>query len=73
MAAGKRRTVSELAALSEQLYEAFAADPGEGMVSLSKRLDASGPQLQRVVARLRADNRIRTVGTRQLMRYFPRA
>jgi len=71
--AGKRRTASELAALSEQLYGAIAAGPGEGMVALSERLGVSGPQLQRVVARLRADNRIRTVGTRQQMRYFPRA
>ena len=71
--AGKRRTASELAALSEQLYEAIAAGPGGGMVALSERLGVSGVQLQRVVARLRADNRIRTVGTRQQMRYFPRA
>jgi hypothetical protein len=71
--AGKRRTASELAALSEQLYQAIAAGPGEGMVALSERLGVSGPQLQRAVARLRADNRIRTVGTRQQMRYFPRA
>ena len=70
---GKRRTASELEALSEQLYEAIAASPGEGMVSLSERLGVPGRQLQRVVARLRGDGRIRTVGTRQLMRYFPRA
>jgi hypothetical protein len=50
----KRRTVSELAALSEQLYEAIAADPGESMVVSSERLGVSGVQLQRVVARLRA-------------------
>ena len=71
--AGKRRTAGELAALSDQLYEAIAAGPGESMVALSERLGVSGPRLQRVVARLRADNRIRTVGTRQQMRYFPRA
>lgn len=71
--AGKRRTASELAELSEQLYEAIAASPGEGMVALSERLGVSGPRLQPVVARLHADNRIRTVGTRQQMRYFPRA
>lgn len=70
---GKRRTASELTALSEQLYEAIAAEPGESMVVLSERLGVSGVQLQRVVARLRADNRIRTVGARQQMRYFPRA
>ena len=73
VAHGKRRTASELEALSEQLYEAIATSPGEGMVALSERLGVAGPQLQRVVARLRADGRIRTVGTRQLMRYFPRA
>jgi hypothetical protein len=71
--ASKRRTAGELAALSEQLYQAIAAGPGEGMVTLSERLGVGGPQLQRAVARLRADNRIRTVGTRQQMRYFPRA
>jgi hypothetical protein len=70
---GKRRTASELEALSEKLYEAIAASPGEGMVSLSERVGVPGRQLQRVAARLRTDGRIRTVGTRQLMRYFPRA
>ena len=69
---GKRRTASELAALSEQLYEAISASPGQGIVGLSERLGVSGPHLQPVVARLRADGRIRTVGARQQMRYFPR-
>ena len=73
VASAKRRTTSELAALSEQLYRAIATSPGEGMVKLSERLSVPGPQLQRVVARLRADGRIRTAGTRQQMRYFPRA
>lgn len=70
--AGKRRTAGELAALSEQLYEAVAAHPGEGMVALSARLGVSGPHLQRAVALLRNAERIRTVGVRQQMRYFPR-
>ena len=70
---GKRRTASELAALSEQLYEVISGSPGQGMVALSERLELSGQHLQRVVARLRADGRIRTVGARQQMRYFPRA
>ena len=71
--AGKRRTASELAALSEQLYEVIASHPGEGMVALSARIGVSGPQLQRAVARLRGAERIRTVGVRQQTRYFPRA
>lgn len=69
----KRRTPAELAALSEQLYEAISITPGQSMVALSERLGVSGTHLQRVVARLRADSRIRTVGARQHMRYFPRA
>ena len=69
----KRRTASELAALSAQLYEVIAAHPGEGMVTLSERMGASAPSLQRAVARLRGEGRIRTAGARQQMRYFPRA
>lgn len=60
--AGKRRTASELAALSEQLYEVIATHPGEGMIALSARMGVSGTQLQRAVARLRDAERIRTVG-----------
>ena len=70
---GKRRSADELAALSEQLYEVIASDPGQGMVVLSERMGISGPHLQRAVARLRADSRVRTVGARQQTRYFPRA
>jgi len=69
----KRRTASELATLSEQLYEVIAAHPGEGMLALSARMGVSGTQLQRAVARLRSADRIRTVGVRQQTRYFPRA
>lgn len=69
----KRRTASELTALSEQLYKVIAAHPGEGMVALSEHMGVSGIQLQRVVALLRNGERVRTVGVRQQMRYFPRA
>jgi hypothetical protein len=71
--ASKRRTASELTALSEQLYEVIAAHPGEGIIALSAHMGTSGTQLQRAVARLRDAERIRTVGVRQQMRYFPRA
>jgi hypothetical protein len=67
---GKRRTASELAALSEQLYQVISENPGQGMVTLSERIGLSGHHLQRVVALLRADGRIRSVGSRQQMRYF---
>jgi hypothetical protein len=69
----KRRTADELAALSEQLYEAIAASPGQTMVVFSEQMGVSPLHLQPAVARLRADNRIRTVGARQQTRYFPMA
>jgi len=69
----KRRTADELAALSERLYEAIAASPGQSMVVLSEQVGVSPLHLQPAVARLRADNRIRTLGARQQTRYFPMA
>jgi len=69
----KRRTASELVALSDQLYKAIAASPGQSMAVLSEQVGVSPLQLQPAVARLRADSRIRTVGARQQTRYFPLA
>jgi hypothetical protein len=70
--ASKRRTASELTALSEQLFNVIAAQPGEPIGTLSAQLNTSAKTLERAVARLRQDGRIRTVGERQRMRYFPK-
>jgi hypothetical protein len=69
--ASKRRTASELTALSEQLFNVIAAQRGEPIGPLSAQLNTSAKTLERAVARLRQDGRIRTVGERQRMRYFP--
>jgi hypothetical protein len=68
---GKRRAGSELLALGERFFEALSRKPGETMVVLSAEVGASPQELQRAVARLREAGRVRTVGERSAMRYFP--
>jgi acyl-CoA reductase-like NAD-dependent aldehyde dehydrogenase len=70
-AAGKRRTGPELLALGERFFEALSRKPGETMAVLSAEVGASPVELQRAVARLREANRVRTIGERSQMRYFP--
>jgi hypothetical protein len=70
-AAGKRRAKSELSALGERFFEALSRKPGETMGVLSAEVGASPVELHRAVARLREAGRVRTVGERSQMRYFP--
>jgi hypothetical protein len=70
-AAGKRRTGTELLALGERFFEVLSRKPGETMAVLSAEAGASPVELQRAVARLREANRVRTIGERSQMRYFP--
>jgi hypothetical protein len=72
-AASKRRGVSELSALGERFFEVLRRKPGETMVVLSAELGVSPRELQRAVARLRKGGRVKTVGERAAMRYFPQA
>lgn len=70
-AASKRRGDAELAALGERFYEVLSRKPGETMVVLSAEVGASPQELHRAVARLREAGRVKTVGERSAMRYFP--
>lgn len=72
-ASGKRRAGSELVALGERFFEALCRKPGETMAVLSAEVGASPRELHRAVARLRNAGRVRTVGERYQMRYFPLA
>lgn len=69
--ASKRRAGSELSALGERFFEALSRRPGETMVVLSAEAGASPRELHRAVARLREAGRVRTIGERSRMRYFP--
>jgi hypothetical protein len=72
-AASKRRAGAELSALGERFFEALSRKPGETMVVLSAEVGASPQELHRAVGRLREAGRVKTVGERSAMRYFPLA
>ena len=47
------------------------ARPGEAIIMLAEEMGVHASTLQRPMAKLRAESRVRTVGERHLMRYFP--
>jgi hypothetical protein len=67
----KRRSGAELEALSEKLHHLVCARPGESIVVFADELGVTFAELQRPMARLRADGRVRSVGERNMMLYFP--
>jgi hypothetical protein len=67
----KRRTAAELDEACEQLCALIRARPGESIVTLAQEVGEPASALQRPMAKLRADGRVRSVGARHLMRYFP--
>lgn len=69
--ATKRRTAAELDQTCEKLCALVRARPGESIVTLAEDMGASAGTLQRPMAKLRAEGRVRSVGERHLMRYFP--
>jgi hypothetical protein len=69
---GRRRARGELTAVAERLYRAVCAHPGEGIVALAAELGMSARELQRPMGLLRESGRVRSVGQRHLMRYYPR-
>lgn len=66
-----RRSPGEMAALSERLYEAICAKPGETMGVIAMDIDAAPRELQVPAAGLKRAGRIRSAGQRQFTRYFP--
>jgi len=70
---GKKRPSEDIAALGERFYKAVCARPGETMTRLAADVGASARELHRSVTLLRRANRVRSVGTRHLTRYFPMA
>jgi hypothetical protein len=70
---GRRRAPPEIAAVSEKLYRAVCARPGETMAVLAVDLDASPRGLQRPMMHLKRAGQVRSVGQRNMTRYFPMA
>jgi hypothetical protein len=69
--ATKRRTAAELDKACEQLCALVQARPGESIVRLAEEVGEPTGALQRPMAKLRAEGRVRSVGERHLTRYFP--
>lgn len=67
----KRRTAAEMDAVSERLCALVRARPGESIITLAEEMGLPANALQRPMAKLRDESRVRTVGQRHLMRYFP--
>ena len=66
-----RRTAAELDEVCDRLCALVHSRPGESIVALAEEMAEPPSSLQRPMAKLRSDGRVRTVGQRHLMRYFP--
>jgi hypothetical protein len=69
----KRRSQTELDEVCEELCKLVRARPGESMTTLAEEMDMPMSALQRPMAKLRTEGRVRCIGQRHLMRYFPAA
>ena len=68
-----RRAPEELLALGERFYAVLCQRPGETMTTLAPEVGVSPKVLQVAVARLRREGRVRVIGKKQQMRYYPMA
>ena len=68
---GVPRTTERIAELGERFYEALLEHPGETMITLAAKVGASPRELRYPVVLLMRAGRVRSVGQRQSMRYFP--
>jgi hypothetical protein len=66
-----RRSPEELSALCERLYQKIDEDPGKGMAAYAEALSTAVRDLGVVMKRLRKAGRVRTLGERDRMQYFP--
>jgi hypothetical protein len=65
------REPAELAALTERLYGAIAAQPGETIEVLAPTVGCPGKQLRVSIEHLLKAERVRKAGVRRSTRYFP--
>jgi hypothetical protein len=71
--AAPRRGQKELAALGERFYTVLCQQPGETMTTLAPQMGVAPRVLQVAIGRLRRDGRVRVIGKKQQMRYYPMA
>jgi len=66
-----KRTAEELSALSTRFLSAVEVAPGETMLTLAAGLGLSAKELWRPVQQLKKDGKIKSIGERKEMRYYP--
>ena len=69
-AMSRRRPLTEVAGLAEQLCAAVRANPGEQMIVFAGQLGGTPRTLNRPMLLLTAAGRVRSAGQRHLTRYF---
>jgi hypothetical protein len=67
----KRRQPHEMDAMADRLYAVICAHPGAAMTLLAAEIGASPRELHRPAQHLKRAGRVRTIGQRHGMRYFP--
>ena len=70
-ASAVRRTPEDVAQLAARLCELVRARPGESMTVFAGELEIGARELERPMALLKRDGRVRSVGQRHMTRYFP--
>ena len=65
------RKKQEIDALAELLYQAVCEKPGEGIAALADYVGKSVNELTCPARRLKQNGKIRSIGLRNLTRYFP--
>jgi ribosomal 50S subunit-recycling heat shock protein len=68
---GTRRSGAEIEAICERLCERVRVRPGASMVTFASELGTTVRALERPMAKLKAEGRVRSVGQRHLTSYFP--
>jgi hypothetical protein len=69
--AAPRRAPEELVTLGERFYALLCQQPGKTMTELAPQIGVAPRVLHVAVARLRRSGRVRAIGQRQQMRYYP--
>ncbi len=66
-----RRAPQELSAIGERLHQAVCAKPGASMTVLAADIGAGPRSLNQPMMHLKRAGKIRSVGQRNMTRYFP--
>lgn len=67
-----RRSSEQIQVLKDSVHEVLCGSPGQTMSALAEQMGTTSSQLQVPIARLKAEDLIRSAGKRPSVRYFPK-